>query len=231
MERDQTNMKILIIEDEIKTAAYLKKGLEEEGFTVDLAHDGFEGLNLAQTSEYDLLILDVMLPNIDGWEVMRQLRKAGKETLALFLSAKDSIDDRIKGLTLGGDAYIVKPFSFSELLAQIRTLLRRIPTRPVDSISIADLQINLSRRQAFRGGQKLNLSSREFSLLALLARRRGEILSRTVISEQVWDIHYDSGSNVVDVHIRRLRAKVDDPFELKLIKTIRGMGYVIESEI
>ena len=221
-------MKVLIIEDEVKTAAYLKKGLEEEGFSVDLAHDGAEGLNLALSSDYDLLILDVMLPSKNGWEIIREIRQSGKETLALFLTAKDTLDDRIKGLNLGGDAYIVKPFAFSELVAQIRTLLRRIPVRSVDTIVIADLQINLNRRLAFRSGQRLNLSSREFALLALLARRRGEILSRTLISEQVWDIHYDSGSNVVDVHIRRLRAKVDDPFEIKLIKTIRGMGYLIE---
>jgi two-component system copper resistance phosphate regulon response regulator CusR len=222
-------MNILVVEDEKKTARYLKKGLEEQGFAVDVAHDGEEGLFFAQETEHDLIILDVMLPKKDGLTLLAELRKQGRTTLALFLSAQYSLDDRVKGLDVGGDAYMVKPFAFSELLAQVRTLLRRTPQRPANQIEVADLHIDIDRRSAHRSGKKLELTAKEFSLLLLLARRRGEILSRTTISEQVWDIHFDSGSNVVDVHIRRLRSKVDDPYEVKLIKTVRGMGYMLLS--
>jgi two-component system copper resistance phosphate regulon response regulator CusR len=220
-------MKILVVEDEQKTARYLKKGLEEQGFAVDVASDGEEGLFLARESEHDLIILDVMLPKMDGLTLLSELRNQGRSTLALFLSAQQTVDDRVKGLNMGGDAYMVKPFAFSELLAQVKTLLRRTPQRAANRIQVSDLEIDIDRRIAWRSGQKLELTAKEFSLLLLLARRQGEILSRTLISEQVWDIHFDSGSNVVDVHIRRLRSKVDDPFEVKLIKTVRGMGYIL----
>lgn len=221
-------MRILIIEDELKTLAFLKKGLEEEGFTIVTSSDGREGLDLALRAHFDLIILDVMLPGMSGWEIISALREAGQKTLALFLTARDSLDDRIRGLTLGGDAYLVKPFAFMELLAHIRTLLRRSPQPVIEEITVGDLRIDLVRQQAFRGGCKLDLTAKEFALLLLLARNRGNILSRTRISEQVWNVHYESESNVVDVHIRRLRAKVDDPFPAKLIKTVRGMGYLLE---
>jgi two-component system copper resistance phosphate regulon response regulator CusR len=222
-------MKLLVIEDEAKLASYLKKGLEESGFSVVLAPDGIEGLHLALEIDYDLIILDVMLPGRDGWSVIQELRRAGKHTLALFLTARDTLDDRVKGLDLGADAYLVKPFAFSELMAQIRSLLRRGPQRTGEShFRIADLMIDPIRHQASRGGVQLDLTPKEFALLLLLARRKGEILTRATISEQVWNIHFDPGSNSVDVHIRRLRAKVDDPWELKLIRTIRGVGYTIE---
>ena len=224
-------MHILVVEDEQKTAAYLKKGLTENGFTVDLADDGEEGLDLARKSHYDLIILDVMLPKRDGWSVISELRRSGKQTLSLFLTAKDSVNDRIKGLELGADAYLVKPFSFSELLAQIRSLLRRSPVRNAEVIKIADLELDFIQHRASRGGRKLDLTPKEFSLLSLLARRSGEVLSRTLIAEQVWDMNFDSATNVVEVQIRRLRAKVDDPFEKKLIQTIRGRGYVLREEL
>jgi two-component system copper resistance phosphate regulon response regulator CusR len=223
-------MKILVIEDEKKAAAYLKKGLGENGFIVDVAEDGEEGLHMAKTWDYDLIILDVMLPKRDGWSVLFELRRAGRQTLSLFLTAKDSLPDRIKGLDLGADAYLVKPFAFSELMAQIRSLIRRGPGRQLDTMRVADLEIDLLQHRALRAGTRLELTPKEFSLLALLAKRAGEIITRTLISEQVWDINFDTDTNVVDVHIRRLRAKVDDPFKTKLIHTVRGMGYVLREE-
>jgi two-component system copper resistance phosphate regulon response regulator CusR len=222
-------MRLLVIEDEAKLASYLKKGLEENGFSVDVAGDGEEGLHLAREIDYELIILDVMLPGRDGWSIIQELRRSGKKTLALFLTARDSLDDRVKGLDLGADAYLVKPFAFPELMAQIRSLLRRGPQRTTEThYQIADLTIDPIRHQASRGGTQLDLTPKEFALLLLLARRKGEILTRSTISEQVWNIHFDPGSNSVDVHIRRLRAKVDDPCEVKLIKTIRGVGYMLE---
>lgn len=222
-------MKILIAEDELKTASYLQKGLEEEGYSVDHASDGHEALLLASERSYDLLILDVMLPGRDGWDIITQLRKEGRKTLALFLTARDTVEDRIKGLDLGADAYLVKPFSFSELLALVRSLFRRgSQTSTASTFVIGDLAIDPVKHSAIRAGVKLELTPKEFALLLLLARRKGQILSRTTISEQVWDLHFDPGSNSVDVHIRRLRAKVDDPHSKKLIKTIRGVGYMME---
>lgn len=223
-------MKILVIEDEAKTAAYLEKGLNENGFVVDVCRDGEDGLYLAKTTTYDLIILDVMLPRRDGWSVMTELRRSGKQTLALFLTAKDSLPDRVRGLDLGADAYLVKPFAFSELMAQIRTLLRRGPTRPPDTLRIADLEIDFIHHRAQRAGEKIDLTPKEFSLLSQLARRSGEVLSRTLIAELVWGINFDTDTNVVDVHIRRLRSKIDDPFDKKLIKTVRGMGYLIKDD-
>jgi two-component system copper resistance phosphate regulon response regulator CusR len=223
-------MKILIVEDEIKTANYLRKGLVENGFAVDIAEDGEDGLHLAKSWNYDLIILDVMLPKRDGWSVVSELRRAGKQTPLLFLTARDAVNDRVKGLDLGADAYLVKPFAFSELMAQVRSLLRRAPGRMSETIRVADLEIDLLQRRALRGGARLDLTPKEFALLSFLARRADEIISRTLLCEQVWDMNFDSDTNVVDVHIRRLRAKVDDPFEKKLIHTVRGMGYVLREE-
>jgi two-component system copper resistance phosphate regulon response regulator CusR len=220
-------MRILVIEDEKKAAAYLKRGLTESGFVVDVAEDGDTGLHMANAGIYDLIILDVMLPGRDGWSIISELRRSGKQTLSLFLTARDSVNDRVKGLDLGADAYLVKPFAFSELMAQIRTLFRRGPTRQPDVIRIADLEMDFIQHRATRAGIRLDLTPKEFSLLSLFCRRQGEVLSRTLIAEQVWDMNFDSDTNVVDVQVRRLRAKVDDPFERKLIHTERGMGYVL----
>jgi two-component system copper resistance phosphate regulon response regulator CusR len=221
-------MKLLIVEDTKKTAAYLRKGLMENGFVVDVSEQGEDGLHLARTGDYDLIILDVMLPVRDGWSVIAELRRAGKQTPVLFLTARDTVQDRVKGLELGGDDYLVKPFAFSELLARMRSVLRRGPTRQPEKLCIADLELDLLHHKAIRGGAHLDLTPKEFLLLSLLTRRSGEVLSRTLIAEQVWDMNFDSDTNVVDVHMRRLRAKVDDPFERKLIHTVRGVGYVLE---
>ena len=221
-------MHILIVEDDSKTAAYLRKGLSENGFTVDVAEKGEDGLHLARTGHYDLIILDVMLPERDGWSVIAEVRRSGKQTPVLFLTARDSVQDRVKGLELGADDYLVKPFAFSELLARVRSILRRGSARPPEILRVADLEIDLLRHKAMRGGKRLDLTPKEFALLSLLTRRRGEVLSRTLIAEQVWDINFDSDTNVVDVAVRRLRRKVDDPFSKKLIHTVRGVGYVLE---
>jgi two-component system copper resistance phosphate regulon response regulator CusR len=221
-------MRILIVEDERKTAAYLKQGLAENGFVVEVCASGEDGLHSALTTEHDLIILDVMLPGRDGWFILSALRKAGKQTPVLFLTARDNVCDKVKGLELGADDYLVKPFDFAELLARVRTILRRGPGRQVEVLQIADLQLELSRRRATRGGARLDLTAKEFALLELLARRQGEPLSRTLIAEQVWDVNFDSDFNVLEVAIRRLRSKVDDPFERKLIHTVRGVGYVLE---
>ena len=221
-------MRALIIEDEVKTAQYLKKGLLEHGFVVDVAHRGDDGLHLSLTGDYVIIILDVMLPDQDGWSVIAELRRSGKQTPVVFLTARDSLQDRIKGLELGGDDYVVKPFSFSELLARIRTVLRRGPDRHPEIIRIADLEIDFHRHRATRNNKRLDLSPKEFLLLWLMARHAGEVLTRTYISEQVWDINFDSDTNIVDVAILRLRKKVDDQFSVKLIHSIRGVGYVLE---
>ncbi len=221
-------MRILIIEDEAKTAAFLRQGLSETGFTVEVASEGDEGLQLALGTENDLLILDVMLPGRDGWSILEALRAGGKHTPVLMLTARDAIEDKVKGLELGADDYLVKPFAFSELLARVRTILRRGPVRQDTILTVADLQLDLPRRRASRAGTVLDLTAKEFALLELLVRRRGEPLSKTLIAEQVWDIHFHSDPNVVEVAIRRLRSKVDDPFASKLIHTVRGVGYVFE---
>ena len=222
-------MRILVIEDESKTANFLKRGLGEAGFVVDVAGDGLEGLHLAQEVEFDLIILDVMIPRLEGWQVLMRLRQAGRQTPVLFLTARDAVHERVQGFELGADDYMVKPFAFSELLARVRSLLRRTPARPQETIRIADLEIDMLRQRATRAGQRLDLTSKELLLLSLLARRAGEVLSRTRIAEAVWDMNFDSDTNVVDVNVRRLRSKVDDPFPLKLIRTVRGAGYVMES--
>ncbi len=221
-------MKILVVEDEVKTAAYLRRGLTENGFLVEVAENGEDGLHYALTRSYDLIVLDVMLPKKDGWAVISEMRRAGVDTLTLFLSARDDLTDRVRGLELGADDYLVKPFAFSELLAHVRSLLRRGPARTAEVIKVADLEIDTVHHRAYRGGKRIDLTPKEFQLLSLLARRSGEILSRAIIAEQVWDMNFESDSNVVDVHIRRLRAKVDVPFERKLIQTVRGIGYVLD---
>lgn len=221
-------MKLLIVEDERKTASYLHRGLTEAGFAVDVADQGEDGLWLARSGGYDLIILDVMLPGRDGWSILAEIRREGKDTPVLFLTARDAVEDRVKGLELGADDYLLKPFAFSELLARIRSILRRGQARVPETIRIADLELDLVGHKALRAGRRLDLTPKEFALLSLLARRVGEVLSRTLIAEQVWDMNFESDTNVVDVHIRRLRSKIDDPFECKLIHTVRGVGYVLE---
>ena len=224
-------MKILIVEDEPKTGSYLRQGLSEAGYVVDLLANGVDGLHLALEGAQDLIILDVMLPGIDGWQVLQELRRRGQETPVLFLTAKDHVEDRVKGLELGADDYLVKPFSFSELLARVRTILRRGKNNHVEAtlLTVADLELDLLRRRVSRGGKRIDLTDKEFGLLELLMRRHGEVLPRSLIASQVWDMNFDSDTNVIDVAIRRLRAKVDDPFEQKLLQTVRGMGYVLEA--
>jgi two-component system copper resistance phosphate regulon response regulator CusR len=220
-------MRVLVIEDETKTGEYLKKGLEESGCVVDLAHDGIDGLHLALEGEHDVIVLDVMMPLMDGWTMLKQLRET-KGTPVLFLTARDAVEDRVRGLELGADDYLVKPFAFVELLARVRTLNRRGVSRETETIRIGDLEIDSIRRRVRRGGTRIDLTPREFALLQLLAGRPGEVLSRTQIASYVWDMNFDSDTNVVDVAVRRLRAKIDDDFPVKLIHTVRGVGYVLE---
>jgi two-component system, OmpR family, copper resistance phosphate regulon response regulator CusR len=224
------SMRILIVEDESKTAEYLHKGLCESGFMVDRAQDGHDGLFLATHHHYDLIILDIMLPKMDGFSFIMELRRIKSHVRVLFLTARDDVDDKVKGLELGADDYVVKPFSFSELLARIRSLLRRglEVAQPSGNLYVADLKIDILKHKAMRGSQRLDLTQKEFMLLALLVQRSGEVLSRTFIAESVWEINFDSDTNIVDVAIRRLRRKVDDPFKKKLIHTVRGMGYLLE---
>ncbi|CAB3786209.1 Transcriptional activator protein CopR [Paraburkholderia ultramafica] len=220
-------MRILIVEDEPKTGGYLRRGLAEAGYTVDWVEDGITGQHQAEMEDYDLLILDVMLPGQDGWTLLQNLRKS-KPTPVLFLTARDDVSDRVKGLELGADDYLVKPFDFVELTARVRTILRRGQPRDTNVLQVADLQLDLTRRKATRQGDAILLTAKEFALLWLLMRREGEILPRATIASQIWDMNFSSDTNVVDSAIRRLRSKIDDSYLPKLIHTVRGMGYVLE---
>lgn len=223
-------MSILIVEDEPKTVSYLKKGLKEAGFKVEVAKDGEQGIQLARENIPDLLVLDVMLPKKDGWDVITELRNSGFKKPVIFLTAKDPVEDRVRGLELGADDYLVKPFAFSELLARIRTLLRRRSSEfsVNEPLQVSDLKVDPIRQKVWRNGVAIDLSQKEFQLLLLFLRHIGEVLPRNMIIEKIWDMHFDPGTNVVDVAVRRLRSKVDEPFEPKLIHTVRGVGYVLE---
>ena len=223
-------MKILIVEDEPKTGEYLRQGLSEAGFVADLAQNGSDGLHLALQGEYDLVILDVMLPGLDGWQVLQSLRNRGLQMPVLFLTARDQVEDRVKGLELGADDYLVKPFSVAELLARVRTILRRgRGGTETNTLRVADLELDLLRRRVSRGGRRIDLTAKECGLLELLLRRHGEVLPRSLIASQVWDMNFDSDTNVIEVAMRRLRLKIDEGQDVKLIQTVRGMGYVLEA--
>jgi two-component system copper resistance phosphate regulon response regulator CusR len=223
-------LKILIVEDEPKTGDYLRQGLREAGFVVDLVQDGLDGLHLGIEGDQDLIILDVMLPRMDGWGVLQALTQAGVRTPVIFLTAKDQVEDRVRGLELGAADYLVKPFSFAELLARVRNVLRRGPATIESSVlQVADLEVDLLRRRVSRAGRRIDLTPKEFGLLELLVRRQGEVLPRSLIASLVWDMNFDSDTNVIEVAMRRLRAKVDEGFEVRLIQTVRGMGYVLEA--
>jgi two-component system copper resistance phosphate regulon response regulator CusR len=224
--------KILLVEDQPTAAAYLAQGLNEEGMVVDVAHNGPDGLHLLLTVEYDLAILDVMLPVLDGWTILETARRARRMTPVLFLTARDQVEDRVRGLELGAEDYLIKPFAFSELLARVRVILRRndrgTAGHEPTMFELADLSLDLLRHRATRGGERLDLTPKEFALLSLLIRRAGEVQSRTILADQVWDMNFESGTNVVEVAIRRLRTKLDDPYPVKLLHTVRGVGYVLE---
>jgi two-component system copper resistance phosphate regulon response regulator CusR len=223
-------MRLLVIEDEAKLADYLQRGLAENGYVVDVARDGIEGRRLATGGDYQLVLLDLMLPGVDGFGVLSAIRERGR-TPVLMLTARDKVEDRVRGLEQGADDYLVKPFAFSELLARVNALLRRgapSTAAPATQLTLSDLEVDLLSRKAIRAQQRLDLTAKEFNLLALLLRRRGQILSRTTLAEQVWNMNFDSDTNVVEVAVRRLRAKLDDPFPAKLLHTVRGMGYVLE---
>ena len=223
-------MRILIVEDEPKTGEYLRQGLTEAGYIADLVSNGSDGLHLALQGEYSLVILDVMLPGLNGWQVLQSLRDRGLHMPVLFLTARDHVEDRVKGLELGADDYLVKPFSFAELLARVRIILRRgHPANEGTTLTVADLELDLLRRRVSRNGKRVDLTAKEFGLLELLMRRHGEVLPRSLIASQVWDMNFDSDTNVIEVAVRRLRAKIDDEFEPKLIQTARGMGYLIDA--
>ena len=226
-------MRLLLIEDEAKLASYLRQGLSEEGFVVETASNGVDGLHMATQGHYDLIVLDGMLPGIDGLGVLAALRHS-RDTPVLMLTARGTVEDRVKGLQSGADDYLTKPFAFSELVARLHVLMRRGKTGSASEptvLRLHDLEMDLLKRRATRAGKRLDLSAKEFNLLALFLRRPGEVLSRTEIAEQVWDMNFDSNTNVVEVAIRRLRSKVDEPFDLTLLHTVRGMGYVMELRV
>lgn len=222
-------MKILVVEDEVKTGEYLAKGLTEAGFVVDLTDNGLNGYHQAMTAEYDLIILDIMLPDVNGWDIVRMLRAAKKSMPILLLTALGTIEQRVKGLDLGADDYLVKPFAFAELLARVRTLLRRgTPVIAESQFQVADLTLDLVSRRVTRSGTRITLTSKEFTLLEFFLRHQGEVLPRSLIASQVWDMNFDSDTNVIDVAVKRLRGKIDNDFEPKLLQTVRGVGYVLE---
>ena len=225
-------MRLLLVEDQTMAADYIAKGLRENDFVVDVAHDGVDGLHFLLTNDYDLAILDVMLPGMNGWKILELARQAGKMTPVMFLTARDDVEDRVCGLELGAEDYLIKPFSFSELLASVRVIMRRGAPHAASSeeavLQISDLQLDFLKHRASRNGKRIELTQKEFLLLSLLMRRRGEVLSRTVLAEQVWDMNFDPETNVIDVAVRRLRSKIDDGYEVKLLHTIRGAGYVLE---
>ena len=225
-------MRLLLVEDQTMAADYIARGLRENDFVVDVAHDGVDGLHFLLTNDYDLAILDVMLPGMKGWKILELARQAGKLTPVMFLTARDDVEDRVCGLELGAEDYLIKPFSFSELLARVRVIMRRGAPHAASSeeavLQISDLQLDFLKHRASRNGKRIELTQKEFLLLSLLMRRRGEVLSRTVLAEQVWDMNFDPETNVIDVAVRRLRSKIDDGYEVKLLHTIRGAGYVLE---
>ena len=225
-------MRLLLVEDQTMAADYIARGLRENDFVVDVAHDGVDGLHFLLTNDYDLAILDVMLPGMNGWKILELARQAGKLTPVMFLTARDDVEDRVCGLELGAEDYLIKPFSFSELLARVRVIMRRGAPHAASSeeavLQISDLQLDFLKHRASRNGKRIELTQKEFLLLSLLMRRRGEVLSRTVLAEQVWDMNFDPETNVIDVAVRRLRSTIDDGYEVKLLHTIRGAGYVLE---
>lgn len=221
-------MKILLVEEDAKTAAYLNQGLSEAGFCVDLRRDGNQGLRSALTEAYDLVVLDVTLSDLDGWGVLSAIRRAGRDVPIMFLAARDLVADRVKGLELGADDYLLKPIVFSEFLARVRSLIRRGMPSESGTMRLGDLTLDLLRRRVTRAGNRIDLTAKEFALLELLLRRQGEVLPRSLIASQVWDMNFDSDTNVIDVAVCRLRSKIDDPFDVKFIRTVRGMGYVLE---
>ncbi len=225
-------MRLLLVEDQSMAAGYISKGLKENDFVVDVASNGVDGLHYLLTNDYDLAILDVMLPGMNGWKILELAHQAGKTTPVMFLTARDDVEDRVRGLELGAEDYLIKPFSFSELLARVRVIMRRQSTLTVAAeepvLQISDLQLDFIRHRVSRAGKRIELTQKEFLLLSLLMRRSGEVLSRTVLAEQVWDMNFDPETNVVDVAIRRLRSKIDDGYDVKLLHTIRGAGYVLE---
>jgi two-component system copper resistance phosphate regulon response regulator CusR len=220
-------MRLLLAEDEAHAGQYLVKGLTENGFIVDWVRSGLDAVNHSKAAAYELIVLDVGLPDLDGWAVLKEIRKE-QQTPVLFLTARDRVEDRVRGLELGADDYLVKPYAFSELLARVRALLRRGKAQESDVIRVADLEVHQLRRRIERAGKRIDLTAKEYALLLLFMRRKGEVLSRTLIAEQVWDMNFDSDTNVVEVSVRRLRAKIDEPFPTRLIHTVRGFGYVME---
>lgn len=225
-------MRVLLVEDDKEVALYVSKGLKEQGFMVDVASEGKEGLGLASTETYDVMIIDRMLPKLDGLSILKSIRAAENHTPVIVLSALGEVDDRIRGLKAGGDDYLVKPFSFSELLARIEALIRRSEVTPdaaITSLNVGDLEMDLLSRKVTRAGEKIDLQSREFKLLEYLVKHQGQVVTRTMLLENVWNYHFDPQTNVIDVHISRLRAKIDKEFDNPLIQTVRGAGYVIEA--
>lgn len=222
-------MRLLVVEDEPKAADYLQRGLIESGYVVDVANNGVDGLHMAREMSYDAIVLDVMMPGLDGWQVLQQLRETD-DVPVLFLTARGELEDRLKGLDLGADDYLVKPFSFAELLARLRTLLRRGPVRADQNLVIGDLRIDVLKRRVMRGTTRITLTNKEFTLLQYFVTHQGEVLSRSLIASMVWDMNFDSDTNVVDVAVRRLRQKVDEPFATHVIHTVRGVGYRCELE-